>query len=184
MSTDNLFDFLYKDYSDPEVFLNDEYLFYVVHNSVCSIMNMTDRELRESIVSDILMITMWEKEHNKKVHYGFTKFLHWLQRDMHQQVLSEMKHDEISGLIDIQADEIRIKDRKEILQVAMDYCGMWYEGFIIPVGLNVITTSKETISSVVENAGGGVKLTEKIVSELQSLTMEQLATTTINSTLQ
>lgn len=111
-------DFHYT-HNDPIAFLNCEDAFQITHNCVFSIQNMSDRELREAIINDLLCVTMWEKECGKTLHFGFTKLYRFIPKSMHKRVRRQMKHDEICGLIDIKrtdnSSEIRIRDDRAIM---------------------------------------------------------------------
>jgi hypothetical protein len=171
-------DFL-PDFADPEVFLNYEFAFQVIHNPVFSINNMSDEELRQSIIEDLLSVTMWEKQFNRKLHYGFTRFLHFLPRHMHSRVYDQMKHVEIIDLIEVTitktGSELRIRDNREILQAAMDYASVWYSGFSFPNDTSIIFLDREAISTAFVESGG----VEALAS---SLTMDIVANTQNNKT--
>lgn len=123
----------FDEFEDPQVLLNEENCFQVTHGRYFSIVNMSDEELRQAIINDLLVITMWEKQFEKKLHYGMTRLMHFIPRAMHKRVMNQLTHDEIGGFIEITkvgtGSEIRIKDVHEVLQAAMDYCGAWYSGF-------------------------------------------------------
>ena len=155
--------------------LNDVYMFSVVHNNVFSILNMTEEEIRQSIVEDLLLVTMIEIGENTKLHFGFTKFLRWLPRYLHKKVIKQLRHDEINGLIEIKGREIRIRNNRTILQAAMDYCGHWYEGFDIPNEPGIITVNREKLEEAVEEAGGVDQLAEKLAKKINADMLDQLA---------
>lgn len=115
-----------------EEIMNNPLMFNVVHNDMFSINNMSNREVRESIIHDILMVTMIEKEKNVTLNFGQSQLLRWIKPTQHNYVLTQMNNEEIAGLIENKNGQLRIKYRREILQAAMDYCGYWYDGFEPP----------------------------------------------------
>ena len=159
------------DYTDPR-FIDEEYLFYIVDNDVCSINNMDDRQLRESIVNDILTVTMWEIDNKKKVHYGMTKFLQFIRREKQKRVMDMMKHPEIEFMIHLVrtegGSEIRIKDDRNIRQAAMDYCGHWYEGYTIPEGMDIISLNFEKFEEEVEKYGSVENLAASLAMDVRA----------------
>ena len=171
---DTVFDFA-PEYRDPSLLIGDDSVREVVHNECFSVDNMDDREVMESIVNDILMVTMWEKQTGEKTQFRFQELLMHLNGDQWDRVLGLMDNNEISGLISItegvEGPELRIKDNHEILQASMDYCGIWYTGFIVPEGTSVI------------KAAEGMSL-EEAEAEALSIVMDQMATVPAARTLQ
>jgi len=125
---------------------------------------------------------MWEKENNQKVHFGFTKFLQWIPRYLHKRVFKEIQNEEIIGLIEIKDREIRIKDQREILQAAMDYCGHWWENFDIPK--DALVFSKENLEKMVEEAGGIEALATELANEIISEQIDKQSNAKGTTTLQ
>ena len=144
-----------ESHRDEKKFLGCEPAFQVVDNSCYSIDNMTDEELRESIIEDLLAVTMWEKQSNQKIHFGFQRFMRFLPIrpiSKRERVFAQMHHADIVHLIDHKDDEndgeLRIKDNHAILQAAMDYAGVWYSDFVMPDGAVCIDRQ------AIEDAGG------------------------------
>lgn len=156
-------------YNTFQDYLKDEFVWGLVDNNVFSINNMDDRELREAILGDLLGVTMWEKQHNERVHFGFTKLLRLLPRSLHKRVKKQMKHDDIVELIsirpfDVRATEVRIVDNSAILQAAMDYAGIWYSGFNIPP--DAICLNTENLAKAVEEHGSLENLASSLAMDL------------------
>lgn len=171
----------HPDHADPIAFLNCRDAFQVTHTPYFSIENMSDEELRQSIIEDLVAVTMWEKLMSKKLHFGFSRFLYWIPRYMHKRVREQMSHPEIEGLICIQRtennSEIRIRDNHAIIQAAMDYCGVWYDGFVIPKGVRVFSVNHERI----EELGGIDAVAELVTKEIISAEMDEKATAPMTS---
>lgn len=167
--------------ADPYPYLNDWMMFSLVHNNVFSVTNMSPREIRESIVEDTLMITMLERRHQTKIHFGMTRLLKWIPREFHYLVMDQLNHDEIFGLLDFSSDkrEIRIVDNVGILQAAMDYIGgPWYVGFKYPDGSIVDDEAPDMSEEEI------LKIVEKLSPEIKAIEMDIAATAPIPETVQ
>lgn len=159
-----------EEFRDPYKLLNDGIIRQLVDNHLFSVKNMSPKELLESIVEDILMVTMWEIQSERKLHFGYTKLVQFLPRQLHPLIYESLRNEEISGLIEItvtqfHSKELRIKNNPVILQAAMDYCGVWYSGFTMPEE-GVISLDREKIQSL-----GGIDAIG------QSVLMDMLANT-------
>ena len=134
-----------KTVAECSKFITDIHARQVLHSYDFSIDNMNDRELRESIIDDLLTVTMMERVNNITMRFGYSQLFKLLLRSQLKRVTNAMKHDEINGLINRYSTsgypELRIHTRKEILQTAMEYCGAYYEGFSIPDGVTVYSLS-------------------------------------------
>ena len=120
------------EYADFNVLLNTDVAWEVVDNEVFSVASMNGREIRESLVQDVLMVTMWEKHFNKKAHFTPQMLYHNIATTrLKSRVCTQMANAEVHKLMTIssEGDSIRIKDDPVILQAAMDYCGVYYTGF-------------------------------------------------------
>jgi len=112
--------------------LDDPLMFQVVHNSLFSVNNMSDLELRESIIHDILLITMLEKKEKIVIDFDQQKLFRWVKPCQHLRIKQQMNHKEITDLVYQTNKQFRIKKDRKSLQTAMNYCGHWYENFTIP----------------------------------------------------
>lgn len=166
---------IHPEFVNPAVFLAKEHAWQITDGHVFSIDNMTDKELCEAIIDDVLSVTMWEKELGKKMHFGITQLLRFIPKCKQKRVKKALKHDDISGLIQIDriyrgntltGSEIRIKDHPVILKAAMDYCGVWYGDEEIPEGELVIDCG--ALARKVHELGG-------IENTVESLTMDMVA---------
>lgn len=170
-------------HADSQAFLNCEETFQLTHGDFFSINNMSDKELREAILNDLILITMWEKQHNQKLHFGFTKMFRFLPRDLHDRVRKQMKHDEICELIQIthlkHGTEIRIKDNHQILQAAMDYSGVWFDGFEMPDDIPIICVDHQKI----EKMGGHEVVVETLTTKIMASIMDEKSNAPSNNTL-
>lgn len=132
-------------YRDKEILLADEYIRQIVHNEVFSITNMNEDELKESVIEDILMFTMWELQTSESLSFTFSDLVRFLPEDLHDIVKDALESDEVSQYLDmVIGEEIRIIKNKIILQEAMDYCGVWYSGFAIPKDVEIVSVIKDS----------------------------------------
>lgn len=163
--------------------MNDVLMFSVVHNNIFSINNMSDEELRQSIVDDILMVTMMEKEEKTSINFGQHELFRWIKPLQHARVYNQMAHPEISGLIEHKNGQIRIKDVREVLQAAMDYCGHWWDGFTIPNEPGIITMNHEKVDEMIQDAGGFDQFIDNLAHTLQADMMDSSATVPVSKTV-
>lgn len=163
--------------------MNDVLMFSVVHNNIFSINNMSDKELRESIVDDILMVTMMEKEEKTPINFGQHELFRWIKPTQHGWVYSQMGHPEIAGLIEHKNGQIRIKDVQEVLQAAMDYCGHWWDGFTIPNEPGIITMNHEKVDEMIQDAGGFDQFIDNLAHTLQADMMDSNITIPVSKTV-
>lgn len=163
--------------------MNDELMFSVVHNNIFSINNMSDAELRQSIVDDILMVTMMEKEEKTTINFGQHELFRWIKPTQHGWVYGQMGHPEIAGLIEHKNGQIRIKDVKEVLQAAMDYCGHWWEGYAIPNEPGIFTMNHEKVDEMITNAGSFDQFIDNLAHALQADMMNSNTTVPVSETV-
>ena len=104
----------------------------VSHGELFSIVNMDDRELREAIVQDILTVTMWEKEHDIEIPFPLGELCWYVPEELTDRIIYQLKSPEITPFLNTKGEQYKIKDDPKILQAAMDYCGVWYDGFVMP----------------------------------------------------
>lgn len=119
----------------PEDFLNNDYNWFLIDTAWMSVRNMSDVSLRESIVDDALTVTMYELENKTSLAWDNKHLQSKLCADAYQRVMGQLSHQEIAGLLVTDGNKIRIRNNREILQAAMDYCGHWYEGYNVPDGV-------------------------------------------------
>ncbi len=172
-----VFDFP-PEFIDPEVFLRTGegrslYHLEVDGEVIMSPVFMTDLEVRESIVDDILAATMWEIQTSNKLDFDFSNLTSFVKLSTKERIHRQLHHPEIIGLISIVDGQLRIKKDSVILQAAMDYCGCWYNGYVIPdesIVINRIAVSNFS--------------SEKALSELvTSIAMDLQATQPVNKSI-
>lgn len=98
-----------------------------------SIMNLSDLAVRQSIIQDIQLATLWEIEKGETVDFDVQEFLRLVpETDQRQRVLHLMWHDDIKDLIvgkvsgNAACDgQLRIKTDPVSMKLADDYCSVW-----------------------------------------------------------
>jgi hypothetical protein len=98
----------------------------------------TDLIVRKAIVADVLLITMFELQTATKFTWSVEALLEYVPKGFHPKVREQLEHDEISELFELDwmslaHIEIRIVGDYPTLQNAMEYCGVFYEGFTKPI---------------------------------------------------
>lgn len=161
----------HKSLRNPEFFLGMEDIWEVVHNDIYSIEKMSEEELRQAIVQDVLGVTMWEKHFGQKLHFGRTQLLRFVEQKHFWLILNAMQHEEIVHLLDVrntaEEHEVRIRDDRTILQAAMDYCGIWYTGFEMPP--DAIVRADDADERVIEEYGSLENLAMSMAMDLQTV---------------
>lgn len=138
---------------DPEFFLGDEESWEVKMGESFSIVNMSDAELMEAIVQDVLCVTAWEQEMNRKLDFGIEQLLRFVPSQIwREKVVLLLKQGEIKGLFDQNGTQVRIKSDRAVMQTAMDYCGLWMYGYDIPD--SALKFNAEGFTEAVEKHGG------------------------------
>lgn len=98
----------------------------------------TDQLVRKAIVADVLLITMFELQNATKFTWSVEALLEYVPKGFHPKVLEQLEHDEISELFELDwmskaHIEIRVRAEYQLLQAAMEFCGVFYEGFTKPI---------------------------------------------------
>lgn len=133
-----------------------------------STINMKDDGLREAIVSDLLSFLMWEKEKKTQLMITFEELTRFVEPVDVERVRQQLEHDEIKHLYTLVDGVYRLKDQKEILKAAMDYCGIWYEGFEPDDTKGLISVNVSSLKEAIVNHGGIDNLAKAMVMELES----------------
>lgn len=155
---------------DKVFFLDMQDIWSVSHNDVFSINNMSDRELRESVVEDVLAVTMWSKTFAEPMDFKIETLMRFLVTDnQKERVLTALNNDEIKGLfITDEQQQLRIRDHRDILQAAMDYCGNWYHGYVIPPNIDVLMSNPEMFGEALEQYGSFDNVVETMTMEFKA----------------
>lgn len=133
------------------LFLIEDLAWQVVNGDIFSIDNMSDEELRQSIVEDVTSVTMWEKQAKQEAVFTVDTLCRFLTPEQRQRVEEAMKHETIASFFDF-SKGIRIHDNKETLQAAMDYCLVWFHGYDRPKG--TISIDRNALGDAFDDAGG------------------------------
>ena len=108
---------------------------------IFTISAMSDEEVRQSVIQDILAATMIQKEQGVSLEYDFANMIRFVNAGNHERVVTALNDEEVQSFIIQENGQYRIADDPTVLQAAMDFCGVYYEGFDWPDG--VITVNRE-----------------------------------------
>ncbi|PZR93496.1 MAG: hypothetical protein DI537_10270 [Stutzerimonas stutzeri] len=101
----------------------------LVDNEIFSVRNMDDEELRQTVVEDLVALADWERQ-GKEIDFTAASLSRFLRPDLHDRVASALSDPFVQSLLERRTDgQLRI--HKDHLQDAMDFCGVWLEGFEI-----------------------------------------------------
>lgn len=168
---DNVVEVFAKNASDV---LNEMYCWQVVHGEYFSVDAMTDQELQEAIINDILQVTMLEKETGKKCNFTEKTLVRFLCSEQKERVVKMLA--EVMGLVELVETtpdnfpnfsvemskrvikrhgypQLRIRDNRVILQEAMNFAGYWFDGFSPPEGVQAFSINMEKVNAEVEKYG-------------------------------
>lgn len=151
-------------------FLDLQDIWSVSHSDVFSINNMSDRELRESVVEDVLAVTMWVKTFAQPLDFKIETLMRFLKSDdQRERVVTALNDAEVKGLFEVNENQqLRIRDHRDILQAAMDYCGNWYHGYVIPPNIDVLMSNPEMIGEALEQYGSFDNVVEAMTMEFKA----------------
>lgn len=124
------------------------YCFFLVNFEHVSVYNMTDNEIKESIVNDILDLIFTEKLTSVPLNtlYRFIINDNFLVRYVNL-MLDELIESKL--VVRTPAGNVFIPAYQ--YQRSMDYCGTWFEGFDPPEGANALVMSPEARDMINEN---------------------------------
>lgn len=150
-------------------FLGDRYareLTYI--EDVCCTSNMTDKEIRESILVDLMNFHFWELEHQTKLHIDFGELTRHAKKAEYLRILEQLSHPDIASCFkqDKDTGAISIIPTRENLQWCMDYSGVWFEGYQMPD--DVIRINTDVFDNKVREHGGVENLISAMAMELMS----------------
>jgi hypothetical protein len=119
---------------DPDTFLALEDVWALTEDIIVGVQYNDNVRLCHSIIEDILAVTMWEIEYNKKLKFNkMTLRRNVSNRAQRKRIMDMMLTTHISRHLDITAGkQLRIMKTREALREAMYYCGVHYE---LPISL-------------------------------------------------
>ena len=127
----------------------------------------SDEEMRQAIVQDVLQATFYELYCSKKILFTDGTLCRAIPHDQIERVLKMLEHPEICGLVTRDKyNNLRIRTERACLQAAMDYCGVYYNGYDMPAG--VIRTDPVALQEMAAAHGGIDQVIESIMMELEA----------------
>lgn len=149
--------------------LQEEFNWSLVHECYSSVDNMSDEEVRQSILEDLLFVTIHEKENNVKVDFNRQQLLRYLRGPRYFRVLKQLQNMEIAGLIEETETSIRIRDNQEILNAAQEYSGVFYKKFYTKqIPADVLFLNEEVVQESIEKHGSFDNMVESMAMEVEA----------------
>ena len=133
---------LNKDLNTKEKFLSERHVRDLTDSDYWTIVNMDDSDLRASIIGDLLSFVLWEKEYKEPLNITFDELTKFVDTNNLDRVRQQLQHEEIKHLFTVNEGVYRLKDERQILQAAMDYCGTWYDGYDSPLASDIPFNTK------------------------------------------
>jgi hypothetical protein len=161
-------DFTKQD-EDLEKFLNNQWARELLDDVVIDLGDYSDEEIRESVVQDILMMTMWEVKFQKSMCFKLDDLVMFVSNHNRPRVLEALDHPDVVIFLDSvkkTQDQLRIRPERVVKQAAMDYCGVYYSGYDIPP--DAIMVNREVLEDLVEETGGVEPLAKSLAMDLES----------------
>lgn len=148
----------------------DEHGWSLVDNDLTSIDNMSDKEVRESILEDLLTVTMYEFREKVEVQFSEEDLLKWLPKKKRNRVIEAMNHPEIKDLLDKSDDRIRVKKYRDTLRAAMEYCGIYYVELFSAeeIPKDIIFGNQFVLKEAAEECGGIENLTRSMAMDMKA----------------
>jgi hypothetical protein len=114
-----------------------------------SIENMTDDEICEAIVEDLLIVTDWERR-GKVLSFNADDLKRFLPQRMHARVDRALEDPFVASLLVSLSDgQIRIHPNHR--QDACDFAGVWFEGDVPVTDGDVYVTNVDRVRELLEN---------------------------------
>lgn len=155
--------------TDFNELLQEEFNWSLVHTVYSSVDNMSDEEVRQSILEDLLFVTIHEKENNVKVDFKRQQLLRYLRGPRYFRVLKQLQNMEIAGLIEETETSIRIRDDQEILNAAQEYSGVFYKKFYTKeIPADVLFLNEEVVQESIEKHGSFDNMVKSMAMELEA----------------
>ena len=165
-------DFVQSSWND---FLNEKFSWELVMTQFFSVRNMDDKELQKAILSDLLGVTFWEKEKNTKVSFTEDDLIRFIYGQQRHRITEMLNHENISNLISVENDQIRIRDQHEILQAAMEFAGVWFGKYEPKDPTGVLKINRDVVSEEDKKVGGLDNFIQSISMDLISNTAENIS---------
>ena len=140
--------------------------------------NMTDDEVKQSIVQDILSFTMNEIRTGVKFDLTMDELLKFTSNrgNLKGRIKRLFLSDDVQGLLDKETlsfwppanvSGIRIRNDKAVLSAAMDLCGVWWDGYIPENRSDILVVNKEALTEAINEIGGINNLAKSLGMDLQ-----------------
>jgi len=88
---------------------------------------MSNEEIRQAIIENILVVSMWEKIFEEKASYTLDELVCYVFPFNHTRVQAQFHSSDVQNLLEKGSKELRIKP--SMLEAAMEYCGVFYHGY-------------------------------------------------------
>lgn len=163
----NSFDFR-SELRDVKKFLNDRLGSSLANYEYDLISDYSDDGLRVQVIEELLSVTMWEVQTGLSLVFMSESLLRFIPHHDPQglRILESLTHSEIQKFIVFKGDQIRLKKDHQNLQSAMEYCGTYYSGFIMPEGC--ILSDHDAGSNLLNKFGSIENIAASLVMDLMA----------------
>jgi hypothetical protein len=155
------------EHRDPVVFLACKWARELQDDETMpSVVDFDDEEIRQAIVQDIMSATFWEKQTGEKLSFDFEELVRFVNPASRARVEEQIKHGDVQELIVEVHGQLRLRDQRSVEQAAMDFCGVYYDGYEMPYG--VLKVDRSAIAQAIEDHGGINQFADSLKMDLQS----------------
>jgi hypothetical protein len=115
--------------ADGATIMAHESAWSLVDNDVFSVRHMSDEELRQAIVEDLLYVAQYERD-GKAMDVTELSLMRFLPAEIHSRTKSGLHDPFVQSLLERRSDN-QLRIHKDHLQDAMDFAGVWIDGAAI-----------------------------------------------------
>ena len=116
-----------------------------------------------------------KKEKKTKVSFTKDDLIRFIYGQQRRRITEMLNHENISNLISVENDQIRIRDQHEILQAAMEFAGVWFGKYEPKDPTGVLKIDRDVVSEEAKKAGGLDNIIQSISMDLISNTAENIS---------
>jgi len=117
----------FEGYESFKKLLSDRDAWELRDSAEMQVSRMSNEEIRQAIIENILVVSMWEKIFEEKASYTLDELVCYVFPFNHTRVQAQFHSSDVQNLLEKGSKELRIKP--SMLEAAMEYCGVFYHGY-------------------------------------------------------
>lgn len=112
---------------DASDIINTQACWNLTDNELCSTRHMSDEDLAMALVEDMLNVVSWRME-GKETGGNREHYVRFLKDEQRDRALAAFEHQYVKSLI-VEHENGVVELSPEHMQDAMDFCGVWLDGW-------------------------------------------------------